>query len=715
MPSLISYVDPFHAVDKGGNTLCGPYLPFAIARPGPDTWPPFNTQTNGYTSDGQIMRFSQNHVSGTGGASRYGNIAIMPFIGGLKTVAEPSDKADETASSGYYSVRLVPDNIRVAITSTARCARYRINYPSGKGANLLIDAGSAVRNYVSSKRVNLPHSVGGFIEKTSDTEIVGRADIQGGWGHDFPYSIFFCAQTDKPIASHLVMDVQGPTDSPFVSGPNCKIALNFETTEELNLTIGISYVSVAKARESITRESANAEFDTVRKNAETIWEKALSQITVSGGADNDRSLFYTMFSRLLCMPGDLGIDDENPWWVSGVRNFTDFYCLWDSVRNANSLIALFNPDLHVDFMNCLLDVADHIGWLPDAWIAGHSAHVQGGSSADILFCESALKGIKGIDYAKALKQMRKNNEVVSPTPYLFGRYLEDYRDLGFVSTTVLNCASRHIEYSYQDWCIGRLAEQLGEPATAKTYYDSSRKLYNLWNDELKCFAPKDPKGNWAQPFDPYKPQRWDYWNDPHFYEGIAYEWSLTAIHDIAGIIERHGGRAAFIKHLDTFFDSILYHWKEMILHTPLLYHYAGRPDKSSAQVRRMLRKKYGLGREGMKENEDMGANSTYVMCAMMGLYPIMGQDVWLLTAPMFEKSEIKLGATGKTFVISAPGGSETNAYITGAKLNGKDLNRAFLRHSEISGGGILELTVSDTATNWGQGDVPPSPLQTAGK
>ena len=43
------------------------------------------------------------------------------------------------------------------------------------------------------------------------------------------------------------------------------------------------------------------------------------------------------------MPTDLGVDDENPWWHSGQRHYTDFYCLWDSVRNANSWFHLFDP------------------------------------------------------------------------------------------------------------------------------------------------------------------------------------------------------------------------------------------------------------------------------------------------------------------------------------------------------------------------------------
>src|SRR5258708_34339254 len=165
---------------------------------------------------------------------------------------------------------------------------------------------------------------------------------------------------------------------------------------------------------------------------------------------------YVIHTRLICMASDVGVDDENPWWVSGVRHFTDFYALWDSVRSASYLIALFDPELEGAILNCLLDIADHTGWLLDAWIAGHSAMIQGGSSADVLLCEAALKGLQGIKYEKARSQMRKNNEVESPDPWLYGRYRREYQTLGYVPVGISSCVSRHLEHTYRDGGMGSL-------------------------------------------------------------------------------------------------------------------------------------------------------------------------------------------------------------------------------------------------------------------
>jgi len=214
-----------------------------------------------------------------------------------------------------------------------------------------------------------------------------------------------------PAIKRIVANSAGMLEGPVATGTNCRAIASFGKQETVEARVGISYVSIAQARASVEREARGKTFETIRAEARTTWENALGRIRVEGGTHEQKTLFYTLFTRLLCMPSDLGIDDEHAFWHSGVRQFTDIYCLWDSVRNANSFLSLFDPDFEVALLNSLLDIADHTGWLPDAWIAGHGAQIQGGSSADILFCEAALKGLTGIDYEKALGYMRKNMEV----------------------------------------------------------------------------------------------------------------------------------------------------------------------------------------------------------------------------------------------------------------------------------------------------------------
>lgn len=706
---MLQYVDPFIAVNHPGDCLCGPHLPHSMVRLQPDTLD-HGWATHGYQSFKPIIHFSHNHVSGTGGGGRYGNIGVMPFTGIPRISLDAADPQDETAAPGYYSVVLQPSGITAELTSTPQVGVHRYTFPAGTEANILIDLGAVVQVTRHMPGDNTGASIGGFVEYISETEIVGRADLRGGWGHGFPYSTYFYAKFAQPVPTRLVANNEGILPRTAADGPNCKAVAGFGAMQVVELQVGISNVSLANARAAVERETAGKSFEAIRAESEKTWQKALSRISTEGGTEEQKTLFYTLFSRLIAMPTDLGIDHEYPSWKSGVRHYTDLYCLWDSVRNTNSLVSLFDPQFEVDLLNCLLDIGEHLGWIPDAWIAGHSAMIQGGSSADILFCEAALKGLKGIDYEKALRQMRKNNEVESPDPHLYGRYLPEYRDLGYLSANIKQCVSRHLEYTYQDWCIGRLAEHLGQNEVAEKFYQSSGKLWNLWRDDLKCFAPRFPSGEWVNPFDP-NGAREDSWNDPFFYEGTSRQWSFCAHHDFAGLVARHGGAEAFIRHLDAFIDEGAYYSKETMLHAPYLYHYAGRPDKSVERVRACMTKYFNTTRDGLADNEDMGCQSAFYMGSAMGLYPIMGQDLYLLIAPVFSRVEVQLGTSGKTLVMETPEASAEKPYIVSATLNGEPLNRAWVRHSEIADGAVLRFEVSDTPGTWGTAELPPSPMQ----
>lgn len=694
MQSYTNYVDPFIGVDGPGNCLCGPYLPLSIVRLSPDTLPP--NSTCGYKSEDPIVRFSHTHVSGTGGGGRYGNIGLTPYVGKAHPGVYAYDREAECAESGYYTVRLKPENIKVELTTTPRVGVHRYSFPDGDDHSILVDAGSVIQVGIRQPGEDGAISIGGYLEIVSDREVVGRGDFKGGWGHPYPYSVYFYARFDQPFVEGNSANSASLLPKQYAWGQGCRAYLNFKDARAVTASVGISYVSIAQAREHVAEEVAGKDFDVIRAEAKQVWENSLSRIDVEGGSEEQKKLFYTLFTRLICMPSDLGVDEENPYWKSGIRHFTDYYCLWDSVRNANSLITMFDPKLEVDMLNCLLDVAEHIGWLPDAWIAGHSAMVQGGSSADILFCEAHIKGLEGIDYEKALRYMRKNNEVESPDPWYFGRHLKDYRELGYLSTNVLkNSVSRHLEYAYQDHCIAVLAERLGHTDVAAEYYESSKKVWNLWRDDIKFFAPRKPDGRWVEPYDPSRAVRRDHWNDPYFYEGTGWQWSFSVQHDFPGLMQRYGGPEGFVAHLDEFFDNG--HWKpkETMLHVPYLYLYAGRPDRTVERVRAAMERHFHTTRKGLSDNEDMGCQAAFYMCSAMGMYPLMGQDLYWLTTPIFTKTELQLGSPDKVLTIEAPEAGN-KMYPRRILFNGQPLEKHWIRHSDIAEGGTLTFELGDT-------------------
>lgn len=151
-----------------------------------------------------------------------------------------------------------------------------------------------------------------------------------------------------------------------------------------------------------------------------------------------------------------------------------------------------------------------------------------------------------------------------------------------------------------------------------------------------------------------------------------------------------------------------------MLHIPYLYIYAGRPDRSADRVRECLETYFRAERDGLGDNEDMGCQSAFFICSAMGLYPLMGQDIYFLVPPLFNKVTLLLGAkeTPVPLTIETQGecSGSGNRYILSASINGKELNRAWVRHEEIAGGGTLLLELGSEAGEWGS-MIPPSPLK----
>ena len=96
----------------------------------------------------------------------------------------------------------------------------------------------------------------------------------------------------------------------------------------------------------------------------------------------------------------------------------------------------------------------------------------------------------------------------------------------------------------------------------------------------------------------------------------------------------------------------------------------------------------------------------------MGLWPVSGQDVYLITPPFFPSVSVKSGQTGRTATIRNVNfdPSYNNIYIQSATLNGKPYTKNWITHDFWTNGDTLELTLGSRESSWGQAneDLPPS-------
>ncbi|MBC8008849.1 MAG: glycoside hydrolase family 92 protein, partial [Burkholderiales bacterium] len=444
------------------------------------------------------------------------------------------------------------------------------------------------------------------------------------------------------------------------------------------------------------------------------WERTLSVIEIEGATDAQRRLFLTALYRCFTMPTDL--TGDNPRWDSAEPHYWHYFAVWDTFRSLNPLLTLVAPERQRDLLRSLLDTADHTGWLPDSWISGNAGRIQGGNNAHILFADAFVKKLPGIDYAKAYAAMIKDAETPLPPTRARtqGRHeVEDYARRGYLTDTVRNSGSVTLEYAYNDYAIATLARGLGHTADAARYLKRSQFAFNLFNPETKSFWTRAADGQWTPGFTP------DYqgkpiWEGP-YYEGTPREYGASVPHDMAGLIQRYGGPAAFVAYLDELFDGGHFHLhNEPLFLVPYAYNYAGRPDRTAERVRRLVDTAFRLKPNGWPGQDDSGAMSSWYVWSALGLFPVAGQDVYLIGSPRFARGLFRLGGGGgKTFSIRAEGVSPENKYIQAATLNGRPHAQSWFHHADIIAGGELVLQMGPKPSAWATSAPPPPSMAPA--
>ena len=674
------FVDPRIGSEGVGRTFPGPSMPFGMCKPGPDCtvkpnagWAPMPEVVTG---------FSQTHVSGTGGGQKYGNILIMPGV-------TPQKRVSEDFSLGYYATTF-ENGICTEITTSERCAFYRIHYPS-KGV-LLIDATHYLgKNPIPDQREQ-QQFVGAEVEVVSNREVRGFSRVRGGWNNGDAYTVYFCLVADKPFKQ------------------KSETIIEFSDTL-VNINVGISYVSTQQAKRNIP----DCDFDTQLNKVRESWEQLLSRVQIKGN-DKDKRLFYTALYHTMLMPVDKS--GENPKWTE-TPYYDDYYAIWDTYRSSSPLITLIDSDREVDIVNALLNIYKREGYMPDARSGDCNGRTQGGSNAEVVIADAFVKGLEGIDYHFALEAMLKDAEADPGADHeKHGRGgLQEYIRLGYIPYGIDRAGTRTIEYAYDDYCIAQVAKGLGRMDIYEHYLKQSANWKNLWRsdyewDDVKGYImPRDAEGRWLDsvpwgrskvyhPQIPYTPVTkvapWYLpWWSTFFYEALSAEYSLSIPHDVSGLIEACGGAAAFRQRLDLFFERKRYNvGNEPSFLTPCLYHWISRPDLTSDRVRQIISDYYTDQPDGLPGNDDSGAMSSWLAFHMLGLYPNAGQSYYLLHAPLIPEWTLQL-SNGKTIhgIIRGKG-----THFDRVTLNGRLLEDARLEHADLMQGGELVYYVS--AKKW---------------
>jgi predicted alpha-1,2-mannosidase len=724
--NLTRYVDPFIGAVGEGHTFAGATLPYGMVKLGPDCLP--MNANSGYNADGLLKGFSHVHVSGTGGPPKYGNVLVAATTGPVDVKNYASKRGTETATPGYFSVELPKYGITSEFTVTHSVGFHQYTTAKNDTLNLLFDMGSFLSWGGYKEEGELDQElVGSEIKIISPTELEGYTRVRGGWNVGEAYTIYFYAILDKPAAGygtwksgmqHNTSKEEIDTGEPV----GAYLTFNNKGGESVKMKVGISFISTGKAKQNISNEINHWNFEKVKEEAASEWNNKLNTIAVTTNNEDQKKIFYSALYRTMLMP--VNRTGENPKWISKTPYYDDFFCIWDTYRVTHPLLTLIQKEQQVAMVNSLLDTYKQESYMPDARSGNYTGRTQGGSNSDVLVADAFVKGLKGIDYETGLIAMLKNADVPpGGDERKYGRGgLPDYNSLGYITMKYERGGSRTMEYAYNDYCIAEVAKGLGKDSISKKYGQQSNNWKHLWNPNITSDGttgfiwPKKTDGTWETKWNVHQSEGLRGW----LYEGNSWEYSLYVPQNVEGLIKKAGGNDAFTKRLDTFFtkNAQTFHpWlndyynvnNEPSFLTPTLYNYVGKPYKTSEIVRAIIAKNYSTKPTGLPGNDDAGSMSAWYVFHAMGFFPVAGQDLYLITTPMFEKVIIDLGDE-KELKIITKGLKPANIYIKSAKLNGKRLDRSWFTHTEIKDGGLLEFEMTSKPSAWATNSPMPQSL-----
>ena len=747
--SPASYVNPFIGAstsvgDAGvyhglGKTFPGATVPYGMVQVSP------NTITGGDNASGYsyehktIEGFAFTQMSGVGWFGDLGNFLVMPTTGKLKTVAGKEDgsisgwrsaydKNTETARAGYYMAELTDYGIKVESSATPHCGILRMTYPENSCSRIQIDLARRVGGTSESQYVKVldDRTITGWMKCTPET---------GGWGNgdgNARYTVYFYAEFSRPLDDYGFWSADIPSDwvrkkdevvslpylrrvsqseiirnVPEMQGKHIGFFTEFPTeeNEQVTLKVGISFVDMDGARKNFEAEIRDRDFDQVCQDAFGMWNEELGRIKVSGGSEQDRTVFYTALYHSLIDPriytdtdgryvgGDYRIHQTDGTFVKRT-----IFSGWDTFRSLMPLQTIINPDVVNDLVNSLVTMADQSGreyferW---EFLNSYSGCMIGNPALSVL-ADAYVKGIRGYDVQKAY-------EYAVNSSGKFGNW-----PLGWTPGGL--CISQTLEYGYFDWCVAVLAEQLGKTSDAERFRQQGQAYRNIFDAGKGWFRPRNEDGSWAEWPENARTTEWY-----GCIECNPYQQGWFVPHDVDGMVELMGGREKVLADLDSLFEKTpsdmmwnqyYNHANEPVHFVPFLFNRLGEPWKTQKWTRFICSHAYADGVNGLVGNDDAGQMSAWYVLAASGIHPSCPGDTRMeITSPVFDRVEFALDgnyASGKKFTVIAHDNSPENIYIRKALLDGEPLDVPYIDFEDIKAGKTLELYMGNAPVRFSE-------------
>lgn len=716
--SVVDYVNPLMGTASSMELSNGNTYPTVCVPFGMNTWAPHT----GKMGNGFLYTYQSNYLYGFKQTHQpslwindYGQFSIMPVIqrsmfGEEERKSWFSHKL-EISRPYYYSAYLADHHANVEIAPADRAAIFRVKYHEADSSYIVIDA----------------YDQGSYIKIIpEERKIIGFTRKNNG-GVPANFKNYFVIQFDKSFSSVATWEDKILYDKEFERKGNrvgAILGFKLEKDERLHFKVASSYISEEQAVLNL-QEIGSKDFETVKQEAKAIWNRELKRIIVKDNNEQNKKTFYSCLYRMLIFPRkfyEINKDGQVVHYSPFTGEVLPGYMYtdigyWDGFRALFPFYALMYPSLYAEIVKGMENTYKESGWLPEWCSPGHRDCMIGSHSSSII-ADAWFKGIEGMDIQLLYDAIIKNTANVGKVSSTGRLGHKEYNQLGYIpyDIGINQNVSRTLEYAYNDYCIFKLAHSLKKPGSEINMFRKRSLNYrNLFDPVTGLMRPKDHNGTFQPGFDPFR------WGD-HFTEGNSWQYSWSVFHDVKGLRNLLGGKAMFLKKLDSVFtlppvfDISYYkrgiihlvremqsvnmgqyaHGNEPMHHMVYMYNY-GAPWKAQYWARQVMEKLYAPEPDGYCGDEDNGQMSAWYVFSALGMYPLCPtSNEYVLGSPLFDEVSLRL-ENGKSIYIRALNNGPKNYFINKLHFNKKEYSKNYFRFEEIMNGAFIEFEMGNEA------------------
>lgn len=572
----------------------------------------------------------------------YGNLVVIPFTGPVYDEVDHQASAyrleESTLRPHYFATELLRHRLRLEMTPTERGAVFRFH-----------------RLGPQALRVRL-HFEGAYEwaagEGNGCFQGVSR-NATGGVAGDF--GLRFAVQFDAaPLAAEAVKQGCVFTFSPDVTRLEMRLAGSFVSTDQAWATL----------------EAEVGKFESVAADGESLWNALLGRIALEAHHEEQERIFYSCLYRCLLFPRFLDEQTRDGRTIhyspydGGIHEGS--LCadsgFWDTYRTLFPLLGLVYPDKLRLMLEGFLSACRESGWSPK-WPSPGPRNCMIGTHFDVVVADAIARGVTDWNVEEAFTYLWKDATVPSEDPCCGRTGLPEYLRLGYVPADLFHhAASATLDYTYDDFCVSRVAAFLGKTREAAELELRAGNYRNIFDPSVGFMRGRHADGTWREPFDEFE------WGGPYI-EGGPWQHSFNVPQDPAGLAALFGGNEALCRKLDAMFTTRphfaigdypceIHEMTEMALadfgqyahsNQPvhqflMLYAQAGQPEKTAHWIHRVANELYTV--DHFPGDEDNGEMAAWYVFACLGMFPTCPGTPHLTRFPSVARSAVIVARGG---------------------------------------------------------------------